>query len=120
MLQKKVEWEVLMQQTPHQKWWKVWLIVVDMVVVIHLKVSMEFSFFIWLHWVSAILSTKVRGFFHLSFYFPLVNFVSGTLLLLKPHPHKVRRGIFQSTTKLYYKQNNGGFFFFGGGGSKEF
>ncbi len=50
---------VLMQQTPHQKWWKVWLIVVDVAIVIHLKVSMEFNFFIWLHWVSAILSTKV-------------------------------------------------------------
>jgi hypothetical protein len=51
-------------------------------------------------------------FFHLSFYFPLVNFVSGTFLLLKPHSHKVRIGIFESTTKLYYKQNNGGFSFF--------
>jgi hypothetical protein len=92
---------VLMQQTPHQKRWKVWLIVVDVAIVIHLKVSMEFSFF-YLVWVSAILSTKVCVcfFFHLSFYFPLVNFVSGTLLLLKPHSHKVRRGIFQSTTKL--------------------
>ncbi len=55
-------------------------------------------------WVSAILSTKVCVCvcvcvcFHLSFYFPLVNLVSGTFLLLKRHSHKVRRGIFQWTT----------------------
>ncbi len=50
--------------------------------------------------------------FHLSFFFHLVNFVSGTLFLMKAHSHKVRRVIFQSTTNYYIKKKCRLFFSF--------
>jgi hypothetical protein len=85
--------------TPHQKWWKVWLIVVDVGIVIHLKFLMEFIF---LDLVSLGVNNFVNKCLCVCFssfiFFYLVNFVSGTLFLMKAHSHKVIR----STTKLLF------------------